>query len=194
MGHKKEDIFNIGMELFSTKGFKETNISEIAKMAGIGVGTFYNYYSSKENLFLEIYISENEKLKKRILESLNLNDDPVNLVKKAMTQNISAMNSNPILKEWYNRDVFNKLEQYFQKQGGVEGFNADFVYSFGVELIKKWKGEGKIRDDINDELILAFFHALLFLDIHKKEIGIHHFPPLIDYLAEFIMKGLTDCQ
>ena len=33
------------------KGFKKTNIKEIAEKAGIGVGTFYNYYASKGTAF-----------------------------------------------------------------------------------------------------------------------------------------------
>ena len=65
MTDKKTDIFNSARELFYSKGYKETNVSEIANMAGIGVGTFYNYYSSKEQLFLEVYIKENEDLNHR---------------------------------------------------------------------------------------------------------------------------------
>ena len=191
---KKAAIFNSGRELFSAKGFKDTSVSEITKMAGIGVGTFYNYYSSKEELFLEIFIEENEKLKKSIVGSLDLNDDPVTLVKKAVALNISGMNSNPIMKEWYNRDVFSKLEQYYYERGGVESFNDDFMRSFGTELLKKGRAKGIIRDDIDDELMLAFFKALAYLDVHKREIGVQHFPQIIYYLAEFIMKGLTDCQ
>jgi hypothetical protein len=103
------------------------------------------------------------------------------------------MNSNPILKEWYNRDVFRKLEQNFYEQGGMESV-TEFFHSGQVGLIKKWKAEGKIRDDIDDKLMLAIFNSLPYVDIHKSEIGIHHFPQIMHYLAEFIMKGLTDCQ
>lgn len=187
---KKIDIFNSGRELFYSKGFKETNVSDIAKMAGIGVGTFYNYYSSKEELFLEIYIKENEDLKKRMVESIDLNDDPVSLVTKLVAQNISAMNSNLILKEWYNRELFSKLEQYFYKQGGLESIDK-FMHSGKAELIKRWKSEGKIRDDLDDEMIMAIFNSILYIDIHKSEIGIQHFPQILYYITEFIMKGLT---
>jgi AcrR family transcriptional regulator len=190
---KKTDIFNAGREIFYSKGFKDTNVSDIAKMAGLGVGTFYNYYSSKEKLFLDIYIKENEDLKKRMMESINLNDDPVTFVTKLLTQNISAMNSNLILKEWYNRDLFSKLEQYFYEQDGLR--SIDELMHYGkVELIKAWKAEGKIRDDIDDEMIMAIFNSILYIDIHKSEIGIQHFPQILYYVTEFIMKGLTDCR
>ena len=68
MEDKKIEIFNIGRELFCSKGFKDTNISDITKKAGIAVGTFYSYYPSKEKLFIEIYLKENEKLKNSIMK------------------------------------------------------------------------------------------------------------------------------
>lgn len=190
---KKADILDSGRELFYSKGFKYTRVSDIAKMAGIGVGTFYNHYSSKEKLFIEIYIKESEDIKKRIVESIDLNDDPVTIVTKFVTQNISAMNSNLILKEWYNRDLFSKLKQYFYEQGGFESIDK-FMYSGKAELSKTWKAEGKIRDDLNDEMISAMFNAILYIDIHKSEIGIQYFPQILHYITEFIMKGLTDSQ
>ena len=188
----KEDIFNCGRMLFSSKGFKDTNVLDITIMAGIGVGTFYNYYSSKEKLFLEIYIKENEILKKNITESIDLNDDPVTLVTKIVTQNISAMNSNRILKEWYNREFPNKLEQYFCEQDGFG--NIDEIMHSSTELIKEWKANGKVRADIADDMIIAIFNFILYIDIHKTEIGVQYFPKILHYITEFIMKGLADCQ
>ena len=187
----KADIFNCGRKLFSSKGFKDTNVSDITIMAGVGVGSFYNYYSSKEKLFLEIYIKENEILKKSIMESIDLNDDPVTLVTKLVTQNISAMNSNLILKEWYNRELFSKLEQYFHEQGGLESIDK-FMHNGVAELIKKWKADVKIKADIDDEMIITIFHSILYIDIHKSEIGIQYFPQILHYITEFIMKGLAN--
>ncbi|MEN6474494.1 MAG: TetR family transcriptional regulator [Syntrophaceae bacterium] len=40
-------------ELFRTKGYHATNIADIVKHAGIGRGTFYQYFPNKEALFLE---------------------------------------------------------------------------------------------------------------------------------------------
>lgn len=192
MTDKKANIFNSARELFCSNGFKDTGVSDITKMAGIGIGTFYDYYSSKEKLFLDIFIEENEKLKNNILASVNLDDAPINVFKELMALNIRGMNSNPILKEWYNRDVFSKLERYYREQTGKN--DVDFLYNSFAELIKQWQAEGKVRDDIDFELILAFFISLINIDTHKDEIGIRHFPQVLDYLAEFIVKGLTDCK
>ena len=193
MTDKKADIFNAGRELFCSKGFKDTNVSEIAKLAGIGVGTFYNYYSSKEELFLEVFLKENEDLKKRLYESVDLNDDPVTFVTKFLTKNITEMNSNLILKEWYNKEFFSKLEQYFYEQDGLSSID-ELMKSGRLELVRQWKAEGKMRNDIDDEMICAIFDSIPYIDIHKYDIGIQYYPQIMYYITEFIMKGLTDCQ
>lgn len=189
MKDTRKDIFNYGKEMFSLNGFKDTNVSDITKAAGIGTGTFYNYYTSKEDLFMAIYLEENEKLKKNILESINLDEDPLILVKELMFLNLKGMNSNPILKEWYNKDVFGKIEQHFREKKGLEQVN--FIYNSFSEIIKKWQAEGKMRNDIDSETIMAIFTAIVTVETHKEEIGLQYFPQIIDYLTEFTLKGLT---
>ena len=41
---------------------------------------------------------------------------------------------------------------------------------------------------------LAFFNSLAYIDSHKKDLGIQYFPQIIEYLVEFIMKGLTNIR
>lgn len=189
MKDTKTDLFHCGKELFSRKGFKDTNVSDITKSAGIGTGTFYNYYSSKEELFMAIYMEENEKLKKKILKSINLDQDPLSLIKKLMLLNLQGMKSNPILQEWYNKDVFNKIEQRFREEKGLE--RLDFMYHDFSEIIRKWQTEGKMRSDIDSGMIMAIFMTIVTVETHKEEIGLQYFPQVLDYITEFTMKGLT---
>ncbi len=52
MSSKEIQILESAQEYFLRYGFKKTNIEEIAKHAGIGKGTVYNYFGSKEELFI----------------------------------------------------------------------------------------------------------------------------------------------
>lgn len=191
MKDKKSEIFNCGKDLFSRNGFKVTNVSDITKMAGIGTGTFYKYYTSKEELFMNIYLEENEKLKRSIMESVPTGADPIELIKGIIQKNLEGMKANPILKEWYNRDLFNKIEKEFYKSDGIKSIH-EIMNGSTFELIKLWRSEGKLRDDIDDDMILTIFNAIPYIDIHKEELGIQYFPRILEYLAEFIMKGLMD--
>lgn len=191
MEDKKTGIFNAAMELFRSKGFKDTNVSDIAELAEIGVGTFYNYYPSKEKLFLEVYFKENEAQKKHLFESMDLNDDPATMITSMVVRNASEMNSNRILKEWYNKELFRKLEKAFYEQNAMENLEEK-TRDGSEELIRMWKAEGKIRNDIADDMINAIFKSILYIDLHKDDIGIQHFPQILFHITAFIMKGLTD--
>ncbi|WP_128896004.1 TetR/AcrR family transcriptional regulator [Longirhabdus pacifica] len=62
---KTDKILKAAFELFGTKGFHDTKMSDIADAAGIAKGTLYLYFSSKEQLYeamtkhhFETYLSE----------------------------------------------------------------------------------------------------------------------------------------
>lgn len=192
MDNKKTQIYDSGKELFSLNGFKDTNVSDITKKAGVAVGTFYNYYSSKEKLFMDIFLDENVKLKKSCLQSIDLNSSPLEVVRQMLALNVKGMKASPILREWYNRSVFNRIEQIYREENGLENF--DFLYDSFYEIILKWQEEGKMRRDIDSKMIMTIFAAIINADTHKEEIGIQYFPAVLDYMSEFIMKGLTDCH
>ena len=60
---KRDAILNAALKLLVEKGVHNTPMSEIAKAAGTGMGTIYNYFPNKEELINEIYkgIKEQEE-------------------------------------------------------------------------------------------------------------------------------------
>ncbi|WP_246943981.1 TetR/AcrR family transcriptional regulator [Bacillus pinisoli] len=53
----KERITEQSIRLFEKKGFTETSIQDIVDSLGVTKGTFYYYFSSKEELLMDIHIS-----------------------------------------------------------------------------------------------------------------------------------------
>ncbi|MBX3256870.1 MAG: TetR/AcrR family transcriptional regulator [Chitinophagaceae bacterium] len=53
---KKEQIIVAAMKLLVEKGVQATPMSAIAKAAGTGMGTIYNYFATKEDLINAIYL------------------------------------------------------------------------------------------------------------------------------------------
>lgn len=51
---KRIDILNAAVKVISEVGFEGAKIEDIAKEAGIGKGTVYEYFESKNTLFLEM--------------------------------------------------------------------------------------------------------------------------------------------
>ena len=51
----REKILRAAERLFGEKGLHSVNSKEIAAEAGVAVGTFYNYFPDKQDLFLEVF-------------------------------------------------------------------------------------------------------------------------------------------
>jgi len=51
---KKISLIEAGKKLFALQGYQGTNTKEIAREAGVSVGTFYAYFADKGGLFLDI--------------------------------------------------------------------------------------------------------------------------------------------
>ena len=47
-------ILEAAISEFSKKGYKETSVADIMSAADFGIGTFYNYFSSKEELLFSL--------------------------------------------------------------------------------------------------------------------------------------------
>lgn len=191
MEDKKAVLFNCAKELFAAKGFKDTNVADITARAGFSVGTFYNYYPSKDKLFAEILKQQTAALMERIMGTLNPDDGPVKLIRQLLASNMEGMLEDPILSQWYHPEVYNKIERLFREEDGLQA--ADFLYRDFLDLVRKWQAEGKMRADIGSEIIMALFEAIVRIGYHKEEIGLQYFPELQNLLADFVLKGLTDC-
>src|ERR1041384_4139453 len=55
VGDKREAIMSAALELFVERGFYGTIVPDIAERAGVGAGTIYRYFDSKEALVNAIY-------------------------------------------------------------------------------------------------------------------------------------------
>lgn len=54
MNDSREHILKVGFILFLQKSYKAVTMREIVEKSGLSKGAFYHYFSSKEDLFIEI--------------------------------------------------------------------------------------------------------------------------------------------
>jgi AcrR family transcriptional regulator len=67
-GDKREAILEAALHLFVERGFFGTAVPEIADRAGVGAGTIYRYFESKEALVNAIYRQEKQHFAHVVLD------------------------------------------------------------------------------------------------------------------------------
>lgn len=68
---RKSMIVKSALECFAQKGFVTTTVDEIGAHCGISKGSIYNYFESKEAIYLELLNNATEKDKENIMENFS---------------------------------------------------------------------------------------------------------------------------
>lgn len=63
--HNKEDIIQVGLDIVLSRGFTATGVEAILKQANVPKGSFYNFFSSKEEFALALidrFVAERQEV------------------------------------------------------------------------------------------------------------------------------------
>lgn len=63
-------IYETAMKLMEQDGFERLTISKVAKQAGLSVGAFYHYFSSKDDLLGELFTRGDEFFARRVANNI----------------------------------------------------------------------------------------------------------------------------
>ncbi|HET6490098.1 MAG TPA: TetR/AcrR family transcriptional regulator [Syntrophales bacterium] len=69
---KREDVMQAALELIAEQGFHGSPMAMIAERAGVGAGTIYRYFESKDALIAEIFSELERKIVASLLQSYSL--------------------------------------------------------------------------------------------------------------------------
>jgi AcrR family transcriptional regulator len=182
----KRSIMKAAKQLFSLKGYKNTTIDEITDKALIAKATLYQYFKSKENLFLET-IKDSEKnllnlLNNKVVESPSL--DRVRKVRALFYYLLAYFEKDYYLihllfyREFYfNEEIIEFIQRFFdnlsetiQKVLGDFGFSEEEKNQLATSMIGacylqiiRWytKGKKESLKDVSKVLFRQFFPYLV---------------------------------
>ena len=133
-------------------GYETVTIRSIAKGCGLGLGTFYNYFKSKDMLIATLLLDDWKcritKIKENYADESNpmiivraLHDEVNNFI--TVHQNIftapSAIKSFSITGPGYHKFVRNQVAEPIKKSCELAGLeNADFLSLFVAESVVTW--------------------------------------------------------
>jgi len=162
----RDKILLTAREVFTSQGYENTTIEQIAKKAEIGLGTAYNYFKSKEELFI-LSMAENIADTTEIdLEDLQATTKNVNeIVTDAIMKHIKKMN-------WVNKKIWKIAfpvilsSMKSDKLSIHEVMKADFKLMDKIRtLINQLKTDHRLPSDFDTPTAIDLIFGSLFLQL-----------------------------
>ena len=162
----RSKILNDSMLYFAQNGFAGTKISDLAKHIGIGQGTLYIYFKSKEELFHEIFaLTNNSKDIKELKILMNL---PISAKKKIQKLSNSIM-TKLIQDDIYAAKVALNTQMMFEQKdfASAETTYQSEIYQITEKIIKQGQKEGSVIDGLPMKLA-DYYWGVVYLYVLKK--------------------------
>jgi AcrR family transcriptional regulator len=185
----RKRIIEQALNMFSERGLYRTRMEDVASSLGVSKGAIYQYFESKEQLFIEALRYHGERRAKAVRGFLELGS-----LKSISTGEFfdemlelrlgSIALSTDLLRETARNEVLRKM-----MVGLVEGWGGGLV-----ELIDEMKKSGNIRDDVDSSLlsrgILALRDGLyshLMMGADREEVR-KTWEVIMGYVMENVLK------
>lgn len=95
LAQRREDILAFATEMFSQYGYQRTDVQLIADGLGLGKGTIYRYFATKEELFLSTVDRGMVGLNARIVSVTSLVEDPIRRIAVALRTFLEYFDEHP---------------------------------------------------------------------------------------------------
>jgi len=200
MGHhsqqgedRKAQIIEAAARVFAQKGFSGAVIAEIAAEAGIGKGTVYEYFNSKEDLFFAVF----QWLSRKIASAATVK---ISALGGSASHRLMALNESVVNSILNMMDMFSLVLEFWAASSSAimrQRFKAAFKQTYrdfrGIvsSVIRDGIDSGEFGTDVNPESLAAALVGAwdaLFLQAWFDET----FDPLVtarDFMA-LVIQGL----
>ncbi|NMA48802.1 MAG: TetR/AcrR family transcriptional regulator [Tissierellia bacterium] len=157
---KREKIFQVAITEFAANGYSGTNINTIAKNADISIGSMYNYFESKEDLFLSIVDYGYGILEKALDEVITEDGTIFEIIERLFRITSAYTKSHKELNQIYLDLSTQGLSNLSKRLSCKMETITNELYS---KILKNAKEKKEIRADVNEKLIAFYIDNLLVM-------------------------------
>jgi len=185
----REDLVAEGRELFGRYGLSKTTIADLTEPVGIAPSTFYQFFGSKEELYLEILDREGERLLPELLAPLEAEDDPESAIVGFLTGLMDEIETNPLLHQLVmDTDELDRLRAQHTEAELREEREQSLAYF--LPYVEAWYEAGEVEGP-SPEVVASAIRSVSFLTLHQEDIGHERYRETRDLVIRAVAKGLT---
>ncbi|MGI3170932.1 TetR/AcrR family transcriptional regulator [Pseudooceanicola sp. C21-150M6] len=162
-------------EVFSTGG-PEASLEAVARHAGVGIGTLYRHFPTREALFQAVYSHEVDEMV-ALAQALEAEPDAIVALRRWMHACVRLVAT--------KRGMLAALKPVFDKNGTFFAENSARTLAAVDRIVTRGVSEGRIRDDVGaEEVMRAFFSICYGRDAPDWQVGALQ-------LLDIFVDGLT---
>jgi AcrR family transcriptional regulator len=189
--HEKDSIRNglleAGRKKLISTGMHKTSVEELARAAYISKGAFYQFFPSKEALFITLFAEAEREYRHQLREFARRPGKTPSARLLAFLRNaLRCYRGEPLLSK-FSREDMNALMRTLTP-AGMRAATLDDE-AFIEELFEIWRRSG-LRVKCTPFQFSAVMQVLFFIDLDVQELGESH-ASAIDLMLEALADKLT---
>jgi AcrR family transcriptional regulator len=149
----RERVLEAAKAVFSTGG-ADASLEAVARRAGVGIGTLYRHFPTRESLFEAVYRREVEQLSE-LAEQLKNEADPVEALRKWLRSNVEFVATKKGMMAALALAAYGSSELFT--------FSFDRLTKAVGALLQRAVAAGKIRADIGPEDVLRALVGMCYI-------------------------------
>ena len=149
----RERVLEAAKVVFSTGG-RDASLEAVAKRAGVGIGTLYRHFPTREDLFEAVYRREVEQLSE-LAEQLKNAEDPVDALRRWLRSNVEFVAT--------KKGMSAALALTFQSSSELAAFSMDRLTRAIGSLLDRAVAAGQMRGDISPEDLLRTLVGMCYM-------------------------------
>lgn len=155
---KKQRIKDAALKLMSEKGYFATSSNEIAREAGVSIGTFYSYFKDKKEIYAELV----DDIYTAVLTPINLNELPDDLsIEETVQLYVTAVFRGHEYQTAFQREISSLSEQSDEFRAIEMVHKSNILHVFS-EALKAYREELKPQDlETSTYIILTTVEAVI---------------------------------
>lgn len=175
---KRERLLSEAAKLFAQRGYSQTDMAELASRAGVAKGSLYNYFESKEELYLYVCRHGLELSRRAVYGGLDPGLDVYRQIEHIFRQGAAFVRAHPEYLLLYLNVSSAGLEQFADRLSReVEKFTADYLKA----RLREGIAQGLVRPDLEVNQA-AFWINSLYIVFMASLVSRHFQIRLREYL------------
>jgi AcrR family transcriptional regulator len=163
----RAELIEVGHDYFTEFGFDRTRVSDVTSEVGIGTSTFYQFFDSKESLYLTVLINERERLFETLQSAMVDGETPREEAETILRTTLDEVRTNPLIRRLFVSGEIRRLES--QLDGTTYEGNPtskQFESSQTFERILQQPDEWVERDEVwidDPDVVRGLLRSVLFV-------------------------------